>query len=60
MPPALVFQCVVRRTILSVLFTPVTLATLLAGAVVLGALIVIARRKSRALRADRRRASPLD
>jgi hypothetical protein len=40
----------VKRAILSVLFTPVTLATLVAGAFVFGALIVIARRKSRALK----------
>jgi hypothetical protein len=39
----------VKRAIVSVLFTPVTLATLVAGAFVFGALIIIARRKSRAL-----------
>jgi hypothetical protein len=39
----------VKRAIASILFTPVTFATLLAGAVVFGALIFIARKRSRAL-----------
>jgi hypothetical protein len=39
----------VKRAIASILFTPVTVATILAGAVVFGALIFIARRRSRAL-----------
>jgi hypothetical protein len=40
----------VKRTLLSVLFAPLTVATLVAGAVVLGTLILLARRRSRALR----------
>ena len=39
-----------KRAILAVLFTPLLIATMLTGAVVLGALIVIARKKSRRIR----------